>query len=489
MASISIIGSGFSGLAAAAMLAKQGHQVDIFEKNSSIGGRARQFQAEGFTFDMGPSWYWMPEIFDQFYGKFGYKTSDFYDLKRLDPSYTVVFDEEIVNIPASLEELSSLFESFEKGSAEKLKNFLAEAEYKYKAGMETYVWKPGKSLMEFADGDVFKSMFKLKMFSSVSAQIRKLFKDHRIIKILEFPVLFLGAKPANTPALYTLMNYADIGLGTWYPKGGMNKIVQAFERICEEQGVTFHTNAKVESFEYNNGKIAKLRIEGQAPHPTDVVVGSADYQHIDKHLLDTKFAQYSDSYWDNRKLAPSSVLFYIGLDRKVPNLHHHTLFFDADFDTHADEIYQSHRWPSDPLFYICSPSVTDETVAPNGCENLFILMPVSTEIEDSQSKVEKYFDIICDRFSDRFKVDIRKHLIYRRDFSINDFKSEYNSFKGNAYGLANTLKQTGPLKPKMKSNKLSNLYYTGQLTVPGPGVPPSIISGQVAATLISEEYV
>jgi phytoene desaturase len=489
LASVSIIGSGFSGLAAAAMLAKQGHQVDVFEKNSSIGGRARQFQTNGFTFDMGPSWYWMPEIFDQFYAKFGYKTSDFYDLERLDPSYSVVFDDEIINIPASIEELYSLFESFEKGSAEKLKNFLAEAAYKYKAGMETYVWKPGKSLTEFADIEVFKSMFKLKMFSSVSSQIRKLFKDHRIIKILEFPVLFLGAKPANTPALYTLMNHADIGLGTWYPKGGMNKIVQAFERICIEQGVTFHTNSKVESFDYTDNKITRLIIEGQSPQATDVVLGSADYQHIDKHLLDSKFSQYSESYWNNRKLAPSSVLFYLGIDRKIPNLHHHTLFFDADFDTHADEIYQSHSWPSDPLFYVCSPSVSDDSVAPINCENLFILMPISTEIEDSVSQVEKYFEVICDRFNKRFKVDIRKHLKYRRDFSINDFKTEYNSFKGNAYGLANTLTQTGPLKPKMKNKNLSNLYYAGQLTVPGPGVPPSIISGQVAAALIHEQYV
>ena len=489
MASVSIIGSGFSGLAAAAMLAKEGHKVDVFEKNDTIGGRARQFQAEGFTFDMGPSWYWMPEIFDQFYAEFGYTTSDFYDLQRLDPSYTVVFDDEIVNIPASINQLYDLFESFEKGSAEKLKNFLAEAAYKYKAGMETYVWKPGKSWVEFADMEVFKSMFKLKMFSSVSSQIRKLFKDHRIIKILEFPVLFLGAKPANTPALYTLMNHADIGLGTWYPIGGMNKIVQAFERICTEQGVNFHTNAKVESFDYSNGKITKLNIEGHSPHQTDIVIGSADYHHIDKQLLDPKFAQYSDSYWDARKLAPSSVLFYLGLDRKIPNLHHHTLFFDADFDTHADEIYQSHRWPSDPLFYVCSPSVTDNTVAPEGCENLFILMPISTEIEDSEAQVEKYFELICDRFKSQFNIDIRNHLKYRRDFSIKDFKSEYNSFKGNAYGLANTLTQTGPLKPKMKSKNLSNLYYTGQLTVPGPGVPPSIISGQVAAALINEEYV
>lgn len=489
MASISVIGSGFSGLAASAMLAKQGHQVDVFEKNETIGGRARQFHADGYTFDMGPSWYWMPEIFEQFYQEFGYTTSDLYDLVRVDPSYTVVFDDEVVNIPASIDELCELFESFESGSADKLKKFLAEAKYKYKAGMETYVWKPGQSWLEFADMEVFRSMFKLKMFSSVSSQIKSLFTDPRIIKILEFPVLFLGAKPSNTPALYTLMNHADIGLGTWYPMGGMNKIVKAFERICKEQGVILHTDCNVQSFEYTNNKITTLNIENKQSHNTDIVIGSADYQHLDKEVLHPQFSQYSDHYWNSRKLAPSSVLFYLGLDRKIPNLHHHTLFFDADFDTHADEIYKTHTWPSDPLFYVCAPSVTDNSVAPDNCENLFILMPVSTELKDSHIQVEKYFDILCKRFQKQFNINIRDHLKFRRDFSINDFKSEYNSFKGNAYGLANTLKQTGPLKPRMKSNKISNLFYTGQLTVPGPGVPPSIISGQVAASLINNQYV
>ena len=489
MAKTTVIGSGFSGLAAAAVLAQKGHQVHVLEKNSSIGGRARQFATDGFKFDMGPSWYWMPEIFEQFFQSFDYTTSDFYDLKRLSPSYTVVFNDQKVDVPASVEKLAALFESWEPGSADKLHKFLDEAAYKYDAGMSTYVWKPGKSLLEYADMKVFKSMFKLQMFSSVSSQIRKLFKDPRIVEILEFPVLFLGAKPANTPALYTLMNHADIGLGTWYPMGGMNQIVKAFEKICLDVGVNFHTDTTATTFNYENNKIKEIVDQNGKIYTTDVVVGAADYQHIDQHILAPKYAQYSTKYWSSRKLAPSSILFYIGLDAKIPNLHHHTLFFDADFDIHADEIYTQHTWPSDPLFYVCAPSVTDPSIAPANCENIFILMPISTELQDSQHQVNKYFKIICERFNKKYGVDISQHIVYKRDFSIDDFKSEYNSFKGNAYGLANTLDQTGPLKPKMVSSKLDNLYYTGQLTVPGPGVPPSIISGQVVAKLIDEAYV
>lgn len=489
MAKIIIIGSGFSGLAAAAVLAKNGHQVDVLEKNSTIGGRARQFVADGFKFDMGPSWYWMPEIFEQFYKIFGHTTSDFYELKRLSPSYTVVFKDQRVDIPASIQELAELFESWESGSADKLHRFLEEARYKYDAGMNTYVWKPGKSLLEFADMKVFKSMFKLQMLSSVSSQIRKLFKDPRIIEILEFPVLFLGAKPSNTPALYTLMNHADIGLGTWYPMGGMNQIVKAFEKICNDNGVNFHTDTTVTAFNYQERKISEVKDQNGNTFKSDVVIGAADYHHVDQEILEPKYSQYKPKYWKSRKLAPSSVLFYIGLDQKIPNLHHHTLFFDADFDVHADEIYSQHKWPSDPLFYVCAPSTTDISVSPDNCENIFILMPISTELQDSEDHVDKYFEIICQRFKKQFGVDISNHLLFKRDFSIDNFKSEYNSYKGNAYGLANTLSQTGPLKPKMISSKLDNLFYTGQLTVPGPGVPPSIISGQVVAKLIEEQYV
>ncbi len=489
MAKTTIIGSGFSGLAAAAVLAQKGHKVEVLEKNSTIGGRARQFVEQGFKFDMGPSWYWMPEVFEQFYQRFGYTTSDFYDLKRLSPSYTVIFNDSKVDVPASVSELAALFETWEPGSAHKLHQFLDEAAFKYDAGMNTYVWKPGKNLLEYADMKVFKSMFKLQMFSSVSSQIRKLFKDPRIIQILEFPVLFLGAKPANTPALYTLMNHADINLGTWYPIGGMNQIVKAFQSICQEVGVSFKTNTTIKSFNYNNSKITEAIDQNGNAHQTDVVIGAADYHHIDQHILAPKFAQYSSKYWTSRKLAPSSLLFYIGLDTKIPDIHHHTLFFDADFDVHADEIYSQHTWPSDPLFYVCAPSVTDASIAPSNCENIFILMPISTELKDSKQQIAKYFKIICDRIKKKFGVDISKHIIYKRDFSIDDFKLEYNSYKGNAYGLANTLDQTGPLKPKMVSSKLDNLFYTGQLTVPGPGVPPSIISGQVAAKLIDDKYV
>ncbi len=482
--SISIIGSGFSGLAAAVTLAQQGHKVTVFEKNKDLGGRARKFHVEGFTFDMGPSWYWMPEVFEEFYQKFGHTTSDFYELIRLDPSYRVFFSkEDQVDVPASMEELYKMFEALEEGSAVKLQKFLDEAKYKYEVGMNEFVWKPSLSVFEFVDLRILKSAFKLQMFSSISSQIRKLFKHPYLRNILEFPVLFLGAKPQNTPALYSLMNYADLSLGTWYPKGGMNEIIQAMIQICKEQGVQFETSAEVKRIEFSEGKVT-LNINDLKKVDSDYCISSADYHHTESSLLSMSDRNYTDQYWESRAMAPSSLLFYLGVDKRVSGLKHHNLFFDRDFDQHADEIYKTKQWPNEPLFYVCCPSKTDHQVAPQGKENLFILIPLAPGLTSTPELIEQQFNKVMSRLESYTKEEIKSHIIYRKDFSVEDFQNEYNSFKGNAYGLANTLKQTALLKPRILNKKHHNLYYTGQLTVPGPGVPPSLISGQLVANQI-----
>ncbi len=484
MKRVGIIGSGFSGLAAASCLAKAGYAVTILEKNTTLGGRARKFKVEGFTFDMGPSWYWMPEVFENFFNIFGKKASDYYDLIRLNPSYDVIFGKgDVVSMPADYEELKNLFESLEPGSGTNLDKFLEEAEYKYTVGMNEFVWKPGNSILDFADLRVIRSLFKLQMLSSISNEVDRLFKNQKIRDILKFPVLFLGATPENTPALYSLMNYADLKLGTWYPMGGMFKVIEGFVSIATELGVNFVTNAEVKEIIVKN-KMATTLVTSTGEYEFDYVVASADYHHVEQHLLPEKFRIYDELYWENRTMAPSSLLFYIGLDKKVEGFKHHNLFFDEDFSRHADEIYTNPSWPSAPLFYLSCPSITDPSVADDGKENIFLLMPLAPGIKDDESLHEKYFDIMCDRIQKIVGVDIRESIIYKRSYCLDDFKADYNSFKGNAYGLANTLKQTAFLKPKMRNKHIKNLFYTGQLTTPGPGVPPSIISGQVVANEI-----
>ena len=485
---IIVIGAGIAGLSAASYLAKDGYDVTIFEKNSHIGGRARKFEAEGFTFDMGPSWYWMPDVFEKFYNDFGKTSSDFYELKRLDPSYKVVWkNNEGIDVPSEMSELEALFERFEKGSAVRLQQFLKEAAYKYEVGINDLVYKPSLSLMEFADIRLLNGLMKMDVLTSMKKHIRQFVSHPFLIELMEFPILFLGALAKNTPALYSLMNYADMSLGTWYPMGGMHKIIEAFESIAMENGVKILCDADVSKINTSKGIVKSVTVNGK-DYEADAVIGAGDYHHIEQNLLDTKDRQYSESYWNERKLAPSCVLYYIGLNKKIKGLQHHNLFFDADFEKHADEIYTHINWPSDPLFYVCITTKTDVSQAPQGCENLFLLVPISTELsEDTEVIRERYLQRMIHRIEKHTGQKISENIVYKRSYSISDFKSDYYSFKGNAYGLANTLTQTAILKPRIKSKKLTNLYYAGQLTVPGPGVPPSIISGNVVANLIKKE--
>jgi phytoene desaturase len=489
-----VIGAGFAGLSAASFLAKKGWEVTVVEKNEMAGGRARKFEEEGFTFDMGPSWYWMPDVFEKYFGSFGKKVSDFYELQRLDPSYRVYFEKATWDLPANYEALKNLFESIEPGAANALDLFLAEAKYKYEVGVGKLVYQPSISITEFIDYELIKGVFKLDVFQSMKTHIARYFKHPYIQFLMEFPVLFLGALPENTPALYSLMNYADIKGGTWYPQNGMYSIVDGMVKVAKSLGVQFKLGEEVMHVEVENDTankvVTRLNNTGiENIYSFDVLIGAGDYHHIETNLLEKKYQSYSKKYWDSRVLAPSSLLFYVGLNKKLNGVTHHSLFFDTDFSVHGNEIYNNPVWPSNPLFYASVPSVTDASVAPVGCENLFLLIPIAAGLEGDTTEIrEQYFDILMDRLEKKWGQSIKDAIVYKRSYAVADFKNDYHSFKGNAYGLANTLLQTAFLKPSCKSKKVKNLYYTGQLTVPGPGVPPSLISGEVVANLICKKY-
>ena len=483
-----VIGAGFAGLAAATSLASKGYDVTLLEKNDMPGGRARVFQAKGFTFDMGPSWYWMPDIFDNYFAHFGKKTSDYYKLIRLDPSYKVVFSStEAVDLPAGLDNLESLFEQMEPGSGPKLREFLKQAAYKYKVGMNKFVWKPSRYVTEFLSLKLLFDVVRMDVFQSFAVHARKFFKNPRLLEIIEFPVLFLGATPENTPAMYSLMNYAEMAMGTWYPMGGMHEIVKAMLSLAEEKGVKVLLNQTVQKIEIAN-KTAKRVITNEGIYETDVVVAGADYNHVETSLVNSEYRNYDNAYWQTRVMAPSSLLFYLGINKRVPRLEHHNLFFDEDFKLHAQEIYETPRWPTKPLFYTSAPSKTDPGVAPDGCENLFLLIPVAPDLTDDEDTREHYFNLIMNRLEAYVGEPIRDSIVFKRSYAHRDFMQDYNAFRGNAYGLANTLRQTALLKPSLKNKRVNNLFYTGQLTVPGPGVPPSLISGLVVADEVAKAF-
>lgn len=483
-----IIGAGFSGLSTACFMAKAGWQVTVLEKHGLPGGRARKFETAGFNFDMGPSWYWMPDVFERFFSQFGKKVSDYYELVRLNPSYRVYWKNGHTDIPANYEALKALFEQEEPGSGKQLDAYMADAAYKYEKGINKLVYYPGVSLLEYLDADLLKGLFRLNLLGNMKKHVGRYFKSEKLRQIMEFPVLFLGAMAQDTPALYSLMNYADIKLGTWFPQGGMYKIVAAMHQLAVELGVQFQFGTNVTAIATENHRVKKI-VTDKGDFTADEVISAADYHHTETGLLKENDRNYSEQYWDKRVMAPSSLLFYIGTNKRINNIPHHSLFFDADFEQHAGDIYKNKKWPRDPLFYVSRVTATDETLAPPGCENLFFLVPVAAGIEgDNEALREEYLDLLLKRFHEQTGEDIKKHIIFKQSFGVTDFKEQYNAYRGNAYGLANTLRQTGYLKPGCVNKKITNLFYTGQLTVPGPGVPPSLISGEIVAKLVNKRY-
>ncbi len=481
---ITIIGSGFSALAASCYLAKEGFNVTILEKNNTVGGRARQLVKEGFTFDIGPTWYWMPDVFEKFFADFDKKPSDYYHLDKLNPAYEVYFDKvDSIKIPDNLSEILAIFEKEETGSANHLESFLDNAKHNYDVAIKDLVYRPGISITELITPVTIRKANQF--FSSIRTTVRRKIKNSRLQQIMEFPVLFLGAKPSNTPSFYSFMNYADFGLGTWHPKGGMYEVVKAMVTLAVELGVKIETNQNVEKINVENG-VVKSVVSNGITIESDIVLSGADYHHTET-LLDEKYRGYSEKYWDSKIFAPSSLLFYVGFNKKIDNVSHHTLFFDTEFDVHAKDIYDTPKWPEKPLFYASFPSMTDASVAPEGTESGIFLIPIAPGIEDTPEIREKYFQNIIGRFETLTNQNVSNNIIFTESFCVNDFVNDYNSYKGNAYGLANILTQTAFLRPKIISKKVKNLFFTGQLTVPGPGVPPSIISGKIVSDLIKKQ--
>ena len=481
---IAIIGSGFSSLSAACYLAKAGHNVTIYEKNDALGGRARQFKAEGFTFDMGPSWYWMPDVFDKFFNDFEKKVSDYFTLTKLSPAYRVYFgNNDFIDIEDSPEKICKKFESIEKGSGEKLKKYLKIAKENYEIGVTDMLYKmPGNSPLELVSKKTIK---RVRFFlSNIRKDVRRDFKNPKLRAILEFPVLFLGAKASNTPAFYNFMNYADFGIGTFQPPNGFHDLVNAMVDLGKSLGVKYKVNHELSKINVSNKKVENIVINGKSTD-CDLILSGADYHHTES-LLPVKSRQYNNRYWKSRVFAPSSLLFYVGFNKKLKNVQHHNLIFDTDFNKHAEEIYDEPKWPSDPLFYANFTSKTNSKTAPEGSENAFFLIPIAIDLIDNEETRNNYFEKIISKMELYTGQELKNSITFKRSFCVNDFKSEYNSYGGNAYGLANTLFQTAFLRPNIKSKLVQNLYFCGQLTVPGPGVPPAVVSGELVANLINK---
>jgi phytoene desaturase len=483
-----VVGAGFGGLATAGLLAKQGFRVTLLEQNAMPGGRAMLYQELGFSFDMGPSWYLQPEVFERWFAAMGTSPSEHYRLTRLDPSYRIHFGkDDSVSIRSSLEKNRALFERIEPGSAERFTKYLAEAKRKYDVSMQEFLYKEYRSYSDFFTWRMLTEGRSLHVFQSFDTYVKRFFKTDRMRKILEYPVVFLGGDPKRTPALYSLLAHADYNLGVWYPHGGMHAVARAMHGACIQHGVETRFNTAVTKVLVKNKRAIGVETETGEIH-ADAVIMNADYAWAEMNLLEQKHRTYSESYWKKRTVAPSGFILYLGVKGKLESLAHHTLFFDNDWQEHFDEIFEKPSWPKRPSYYVCAPSKTDSSVAPRGCENLFILVPVAAGLADDDAQREAYTEQIITHFETVTGESIRDRLIVKRAFSQRDFTALYNAYKGTALGIAHTLLQSAVFRPAPRSKKVRGLFYTGQYTTPGIGVPMCIISGTVVSELVSTEF-
>jgi len=493
-----VIGAGFGGISAAAYLAQAGYDVTVYEKNDWVGGRARVLSRDGFRMDMGPSWYWMPEEHDRWFTDLGARREDYYAIHRVDPSYKVYYGDSEPNdprnevtVPADFGRAKAVFESYERGAGAKLEQFVDQARAKYEFAMSGFIYRNFYSPLDMLNGTFLRNIHRLNLLTSYRKLIERYFTHPYLKKILEFPVVFLGSYAAKTPAVYTLMNYIDFGLGTWYPDGGFARVVESMKQVAESKGARFVFNTEVTAVRGRDGVATSLFIRSECDEDevqADAVVANADYVHVENELLQPGDRSLSLAKWKNKTFAPAVLNYYVGFNRKLPFFAHHTFFFDTDWNDHFDAVYGKRRWPADPLFYLHIPSMTDPGCAPEGHEAMFILVPCALGLDDPDELREHYFQDVMDRMERLTGESIRDSIVFRETMSIREFREDYNAHEGTAFGLGQTLFQTAYFRPMNRSRKLSNLYYAGHYTVPGTGTTMSMISGKLAAMRIGMEW-
>ena len=485
--SVVVIGGGFGGLSTACYLADAGADVTLLEKNEQLGGRASRLEVDGFSFDMGPSWYLMPDVFERFFGHFGREPSEFYELERLDPHYRVFWkDGDQVDVLPDREANRELFEAYEPGAGDAFDAYLTESEHTYEVGMEHFVYEDRPRLRDYVDRDVLRHSWGLSLLGKMQGHVEDYFDHPKLQQLMQYTLVFLGGSPTNTPALYNLMSHVDYNMGVYYPDGGVGAVVDGVVELAEDLGVEFVTDAEVTGIEGRRGGFAVDTVGGDR-YLADLVVSDADYAHTEQALLPERKRQYTEEYWESRTYAPSAFLLYLGVEGDVPELAHHTLVLPTDWDEHFAQIFDDPAWPDDPAYYLCVPSKTDDTVAPEGHSNLFALVPIAPGLEDTPELRATFRDLVLDDIAENTGVDLRDRIVFEEQFSVTEFTERYNSMEGTALGLAHTLKQTALFRPSHRSDACPGLYFTGSYTTPGIGVPMCLISGEHTASALLDD--
>lgn len=477
-----VVGSGIGGLGAAGLFAKKGYDVTVLEKNANSGGRANVFEHDGFRFDMGPSWYLAPDLFEHYFKLVGETVSDHLELQTLEPSYRIFFsrDNENVDIHSKIEQDAATFDSIEKGAGEKLKQYLKQSEYQYGIATQHFMYKNYDTIFDFFNKRVMTEGQKLSVFSKMHNFVSKFFKTKKLQQIMEYTMVFLGTSPYEAPALYNLMSHMDFNQGVLYPKGGFYELINSLVSIVEKNNGEVKVNSEVSEIVVENGVTKGVRLANGKNLDADIVISNADIWFTETKLLERKWRSKSDRYWDKRVMAPSAFIMYLGVSEKLPELVHHNLYFSEDWRKNFQEIYDDPRLPDDPSLYVCAPSITDKGVAPEGKENLFVLVPIASGLLIGEDEKERYSEKVLDLMEREMDIpSLREKIEYKRIYTVDDFATDYNSFRGSALGLAHTLWQTAIFRPKNYSKKVKNLYYVGAGTNPGIGTQICLISAEL----------
>lgn len=483
-----VVGGGFGGLSCAALLARDGWEVTLVEKLDSLGGRARHWKKSGYTFDLGPSWYLMPEVFEHYFSLFGKDRKDYFNLLPLDPYYKVFFgDDDTAILSSHKEDNIALFESFEPGGGDALSRYIEQATYKYEVAMKEFLYKDYKHLSEFFNKRIMTEGLRLGIFKKLDKFVGSYVDDRRARQILEYAMVFLGTNPVDAPAIYSIMSHVDLNLGVFFPDDGMAGATKGFIKLCKEFGVNLVTGEEVIEIETSSGKAVGVKTTNQY-YEADVVVSGADYHHIDREVLADEDSQYSGRYWGKRVVAPSMFIAYLGINRKLKNLEHHNLYFAENWHTHFDTIFKNPAWPEKPCFYLSCISKTDPKSAPEGGENVFLLVPVAPGLADSDEQRATYLAHVLEHVKEVTGEDLTQDVVVQRIYTHRDFIEDYHAYKGTALGLSHTLMQTAIFRPSNRSKKIQNLFYTGQYTHPGVGVPMVLIASEIVAEEIRKTY-
>lgn len=487
MKKVIIIGAGFGGLSTAAFLSKYGFDVTVLEKNSQVGGRASTYIEKGFLFDKGPSWYLMPEIFERFFKNFNKNFFDYYKLVKLDPNYRLFFEDgQVIDVPSNIESVKDIFESFEKGSSRKLEEYINNSTYQYNL-IDKFLYRKYESIKDIIDLKLLTDGIKLNIFNYMDGYVKRFFKNKKLRQILEYTTVFLGSSPYNTPAFYSIMSHVDFKSGVYYPFEGFSKVAQAYAEVAKDFGCKILLNKEVKKIVVKNG-IAKGVETNDGFFDSDVVVSNADFYFTENSLLEPLYKSFDKKYWNRKILGPSAFLIFLGIKKKIEKLKHHNLYLVDDWENHFKTIFDIQKMPENPSFYISATSKTDKTTAPEGCENLFVLVPIASGIEDNDSLREQFFELIVEKISRLVGFDLKENILVKKIYSINDFVEDYNSYKGNALGLSHAKFQTAIFRLPYKSKRVNNLFFVGHYTHPGIGVPMVTIAGEVLSKCIKEKY-